>query len=67
MRGIFWEGSTYKFVEKGGIFWEGGVNSGRVENLILLKKGYILGGRGRFWKGRIYKFVEKGVYCGRDE
>ena len=36
-RGRFWEGHINTFVEKGGIFWEGGVDSGRVANIIWLK------------------------------
>ena len=32
-------GSLYKFVKNGGIFWEGGVDSGRVAHINLLKSG----------------------------
>ena len=44
-------GVSHIVVEKGGIFWEGGVDSGRVAYINLLRRGvysgregYILGG-----------------------
>ena len=40
-------GRTYKFVEKGGIFWEGGVDSGIRKHLTKQRKG------GRSWEGWI--------------
>ena len=46
-------GGSHIVAEKGGIFWERTVDSGRVANITLLKRGYILGGRGRFWECHI--------------
>ena len=40
-------GGSHIVVEKGGVFWEGGVDSGRVTHIHLLKRG----GGGIFWEG----------------
>ena len=65
----FWEGRIYKFVEKGGIFWEVGVDSGRAAHIHLLQR---VGG-GIFWERGVYSgkvahinLLKRGVYSGRE-
>ena len=52
-------GGSHIVVKKRGIFWEGGVDSGRVAYINLLKKGVYSGG-GVYILGGSHIFVEKG-------
>ena len=61
-RGGFWEGRTYKFVEKGGIFWKGGIDSGIRKHFSKSRKG-----GGRSWEGSVDsggpQDLPRGIFC----
>ena len=59
--GRFWQGRTYKLVEKGGWFWKGWVDSGRVAHINWLKRG-VFSGREGWILGGLHIVVEKGRY-----